>query len=76
MRIFKNMDLDLLNAEVNLWLFELPAQGTNDWVPHMVSIQYDNYTTLNPPGPVDAELWHTVMVTFYVTGTLLTPYSG
>ncbi|HUX65534.1 MAG TPA: hypothetical protein VMV42_00165, partial [archaeon] len=61
-----------LQAAVNAFLFALPAFGSNDWYPHVVSTQYDNYSSQQGPPSIT----HVCVITVYVSGNLLTPFSG
>ncbi len=66
-KIIENADLDDLQVAVNTYLLALPAT-TNSWHPHVVSIQYDNFTTLQPP-----EVFHVCVITIFAVGTITSP---
>ena len=61
-----------LQMDVNAFLFTLPALGGADWLPHVLSTQYDSYSsTTGPPTTT-----HICVITLYISGNLLTPFSG
>lgn len=70
-KLFEDEDLDALETLVNLYLLALP-EATGSWSPHLVSLEYDNYTTV-PPMPT---LFHVCTITLYAAGTITAPPTG
>ena len=67
-RILENDDLDVLQDIVNLYLLALPS-STTDWHPDIISVEYDNYTTV-PPMPT---VMHVCTILIFAVGTITAP---
>lgn len=71
-KIIEADNLTDLQSAVNLYLFALPELGGSKWYPHLVSLEYDHYASVSGPPSIN----HVCVITLYISGNLITPYSG
>ena len=70
-KMFENEDLDTLETLVNLYLLTLP-EATETWTPHIVSVEYDNYTSIVPM-PI---VFHVCTILIFASGTITVSPTG
>lgn len=70
-RLFEDADLAVLQVTVNTYLLGLP-EATQRWTPHIVSIEYDNYTTTQAMPMVI----HVCSILIFASGRIITPPTG